>query len=63
MLELKKRQKSVCFPPSLHDKIQKTAEQFGVSFGQIVRECVTHDLDKLIDREKRRRRNKQNQDK
>ena len=34
-------------------KIEKAASEFEVSFAEVVRECITHELDKLIDREKR----------
>ena len=54
------QQKSVKFTRTMYGKIEKAANQFGVSFGEIIRECVDKELDKLIDREKKRKRSQRN---
>lgn len=56
MRERFKKQKSVKMTNEMHDKIANAAKNLEVSFGDIVRGCVERELDKLIDREKRRRR-------
>ena len=52
------KQRSVSFTEEMHDKIEATAKRFNVSFGSIVRACVENDLNKLIDRESKRRKPK-----
>ena len=47
-------QKQVGFTPSQVDKIQDTADRLGVSFSEIVRECVINELPRLDAREKKR---------
>ena len=44
------------------EKIQKTAEGPNVSFPEIVRECVSRELDRLIDRETKRKQAQQNKE-
>ena len=44
----------------MSEKIAKAANEFEVSFTEIVRECITRELDKLIDREKKRKQSQQN---
>jgi len=39
---------------TMHEKIKDTAKRFNVSISEIVRECITNDLPKLIDRETKR---------
>ena len=47
-------QKCVSFTEKTADKIQAVADRFNVSFAEVVRECVNNDLDKLIERERKR---------
>lgn len=56
MRERFKKQKSVKMTTEMHDKIDKAANDLDVSFGDIVRGCIERELDKLIDREKKRKR-------
>ena len=58
-----------CHKPSIHalrnmgsmyEKIGKAANEFEVSFAEVVRECIDRELDKLIDREKKRKQSQQN---
>ncbi len=37
----------------MYERIEKAANEFEVSFAEVVQECITHELDKLIDREER----------
>ena len=48
-------QKSIGFPQELADEIEQAAETLNTNFSVIVRECVTKDLPKLIEREKKKR--------
>ena len=48
-------QKSIGFPQSLVDEIEKAATKLNTNFSEIVRECVINDLPKLIEREKKKR--------
>ena len=52
------KQRSISFTDEMHEKIEATARRFDVSFGSIVRACVDNDLNKLIDRESKRRKSK-----
>ena len=38
----------VAFEPEMADKIKALRERFGLKFGEVVRECVEHELPKLI---------------
>ncbi len=53
---------SVFWTPTDYEKIKKAADEFGASFGEIVRECVNRELPRLIDREKKRKQAQQNND-
>ena len=44
----------------MYEKIGRAANEFEVSFAEVVRECVTRELDKLIDREKKRKQSQKN---
>ena len=44
----------------MYEKIGKAASEFEVSFAEIVRECIDRELDKLIDREKKKKQAQQN---
>ena len=48
------QQKTISFTKTMSEKIGKTANEFDVSFAEVVRECVTRELDRLIDRKKRK---------
>lgn len=48
--------KQISFTEKMAGKIQRTADTLNVSFPEIVRECIDKELDKLIDRETRRKR-------
>ena len=43
-------QKAISFTETMTDKIQTEADWLGVSFSEIVRECVTSDLPRRKDR-------------
>ena len=43
-------QKAISFTESMTEKIQAEADRLGVSFSEIVQECVTSDLPRLKDR-------------
>ncbi len=45
-------QKTISFTPKIAERITKEANEFEVSFAEVVRECITRELDKLIDRKK-----------
>ena len=54
---MKKRldyQVSVNFTDTQYEKIRNAAKAFDVSCAEVVRECVNRELDRLIDREKKR---------
>ena len=53
-------QKTISFTPKMAERITKAANEFEVSFAEVVRECITRELDKLIDREKKRKQSQQN---
>ena len=53
--------KQISFSKKDAEKIQRIADTLNVSFPEIVRECVARELDKLIDREKRRQRTSEKQ--
>ncbi len=40
----------------MYEKIGKAAKEFNVSFAEVVRECVDRELNRLIDREKKRKK-------
>ena len=44
----------------MYEKIGKAANEFEVSFAEVVRECIDRELDKLIDREKKRKQAQNN---
>ena len=48
-------QKSIGFPQSLVDDIEKAAAKLNTNFSEIVRGCVISDLPRLIEREKKKR--------
>ena len=50
---------SISFTPSMYEKIKKSAKQFDASVSDIVRECVDRELNRLIDREKKRQKARQ----
>ena len=52
-LEIKKQ---ISFTVKMSGKIQRAATALNVSFPEIVRECVDKELDRLIDRETKRKR-------
>ena len=54
--------KQIGFTYKMAEKIQKTAEGLNVSFPEIVRECVYRELDRLIDRETKRKQAQQNKE-
>lgn len=60
MRERHTQQKTISFTKTMYEKIGKTASEFEVSFAEVVRECIDRELDKLIDREKKRKRSQQN---
>ena len=60
MRERHTQQKTISFTKSMYEKIGKAASEFEVSFAEVVRECITRELDKLIDREKKRKRSQRN---
>ena len=47
-------QKCVSSTEKTADKIQSIADPFNASFAAVVRECVDNDLDRLIERERKR---------
>ena len=47
---------SVNLTPTQAKKIRKAAEEFGARAGEIIRECIEKEIDRLIDRERKRRR-------
>lgn len=53
MRERHTQQKTISFTKSMYERIEKAANEFEVSFAEVVQECITHELDKLIDREER----------
>ena len=40
----------VAFEPEMADKIKALKDRFGLKFGEVVRECVEHELQRLIQR-------------
>lgn len=60
MRERHTQQKTISFTKTMYEKIEKAANEFDVSFAEVVRECVTRELDRLIDREKKRKQAQQN---
>lgn len=60
MRERHTQQKTISFTKTMYQKIGKAASEFEVSFAEVVRECIDRELDKLIDREKKRKRSQQN---
>lgn len=59
MRERHTRQKSISFTESMYAKIDNTAKKFNVSFADVVRECINRELDRLIDRENKRKRSQE----
>ena len=55
MREKHDQQKTISFTKTMYEKVEKAANEFEVSFAEIVRECITRELDRLIDREKKRK--------
>ncbi len=47
-------QKAISFTESMTEQIQAEADRLGVSFSEIVRECVASDLPRLKDRFRKR---------
>ena len=47
-------QKPIGFTESLAEKIQAEADRLGVSFSEIVRDCVENDLPRLRERNRKR---------
>ncbi len=45
---------------TMYEKIGKAANEFEVSFAEVVCECIDRELDRLIDREKKRIQSQQN---
>lgn len=60
MREKHDQQKTISFTKTMYEKVGKAADEFEVSFAEVVRECITRELDRLIDREKKRIRSQQN---
>ena len=60
MRERHTQQKTISFTRTMYEKIGKAANEFEVSFAEVVRECVTRELDRLIDREKKRKHSQKN---
>lgn len=60
MRERHTQQKTISFTKTMYEKIGKAANDFEVSFAEVVRECITRELDKLIDREKKRKQSQRN---
>lgn len=60
MRERHTQQKTISFTRTMYEKIGKAAKEFEVSFAEVVRECVDRELDKLIDREKKRKQSQAN---
>ena len=50
---------SVNLTPAQAKKVRKTAEEFGARAGEIIRECIEKELDRLIDRERKRRKTRE----
>ena len=46
----------VAFEPEMADKIKALKDRFGLKFGEVVRECVQHELPKLIQRHSQRQK-------
>ena len=46
----------VAFEPEMADKIKGLKDRFGLTFGEVVRECVEHELPKLIQRHAQRQK-------
>ena len=46
----------VAFEPEMADKIKALNDRFGLKFGEVVRECVEHELPKLISRHAQRQK-------
>lgn len=53
-------QKCIYFTENMVDEITTAAKQLDVPFTEIVRECVSNDLPKLIEREAKRRKSRAN---
>lgn len=53
-------QKSINFTDKMIEKIQGAADQFNVSFADIVRECIDKELPRLIAREHKRQQYQKN---
>ena len=47
---------SVNLTPTQAKKVRRAAEEFGARAGEIIRECIEKEIDRLIDRERKRRR-------
>lgn len=45
---------------NLHEKLREVSKRFRVPMTEIVRECITNDLPKLIDRENKRKNARKN---
>ena len=54
MRERLTKQASVYLPESLSEKIKAEAKRLGVSFSEIVRDCVENDLPRLRERNRKR---------
>ena len=52
--------RSVVFPVELYDHLSDAAERLGTTVSEVIRECCTNDLLKLIKRENNRQTRKTN---
>ena len=60
MRERHTQQKTISFTRTMYEKLGKAANEFEVSFAEVVRECIDRELDRLIDREKKRKHSQKN---
>jgi len=51
--------KTINFTPAMAEQIQQSADNFNVSFAEIVRECIEKELPRLISRENKIKQNQQ----
>ncbi|MYB65658.1 hypothetical protein F4X73_13290 [Candidatus Poribacteria bacterium] len=54
------QQKTISFTKTMYEKIRKAASEFEASFAEVVRECINRELDRFIDREKKRKQSQRN---
>ena len=52
---------NVPMPESMHEKIVDTAGRFNLTMAEVIRGCIQADIEKLIERENKRRKRQRSQ--